>query len=157
MRVKGNILVATDFSEPSSEALRRAVALARQYGACVHLLHVMEPAVFFETDLLTVPPLGEVTEAIRRGEEARLHQQAEQVDFDVTTHLLESMGSPAGSICEFAAALPAALIVVGRQGVRGAIEQFLIGSTAERVVRHAPCSVLVAMPHGLFGDITANQ
>ncbi|TLS67007.1 universal stress protein [Mariprofundus erugo] len=155
MRVKGNILVATDFSEPSSEALRRAVTLARQYGADVHLLHVMEPAVFFETDLLTVPPLGEVTEAIRRGAESRLHQQAKLVDFDVTTHLLESMGAPAGTICSFAATLPAALIVVGRQGVRGAIEQLLIGSTAERVVRHAPCSVLVTMPHGLFGDVAS--
>jgi len=38
-------------------------------------------------------------------------------------------------------------------GSQGRLGHFLIGSTAERVVRHAGCSVLVAMPHGLFSDV----
>jgi len=146
----GKIIVPTDFSEYSIEALRRAGVLAKQYHSEVHLLHVMEPAVFFETDMIAISSLNEVTVAIRAGATKRLRTQAQMMDFKVTTHLLESMGEPAGIICEFAASLPADLIVVGRQGMQGAIEHLLIGSTAERVVRHAPCSVLVAMPHGLL-------
>jgi len=42
------------------------------------------------------------------------------------------------------------LLVLGRHGQRGKAEQLLIGSTSERVVRHAPCSVLVTMPHGIL-------
>jgi len=44
------------------------------------------------------------------------------------------------------------LIVIGRQGSKGFLEHFLMGSTAEQVVRYAPCSVLVSMPHGLLAD-----
>jgi len=121
--------------------------MARQNHGTVHLLHVMEPAVFFETDMIAISPLDEITTAIRAGAKRRLQAQAEAADFSVTTHLLESMGEPAGVICEFATSLPADLIVIGRQGVQGAIEHLLIGSTAERVVRHAPCSVLVSLPH----------
>jgi len=146
----GKILVPTDFSEASKEALRRAVVLAGQYHGDVHLLHVMDPAVFFETDMIAISPLDEITDAIRTGAKKRLQEQAETVDFNITTHLLESVGEPAGVICEFATSLPADLIVIGRQGEQGIIEHLLIGSTAERVVRHAPCSVLVAMKHGLL-------
>jgi len=145
-----NILVPTDFSETSTEALRRAVVMAEQYHGAVHLLHVMEPAVFFETDMIAISPLDDITNAIRAGAKRRLQAQAQAVDFTVTTHLLESMGEPAGVICDFAASLPADLIVIGRHGVQGAIEHLLIGSTAERVVRHATCSVLVAMPYRLL-------
>ncbi|EAU55409.1 universal stress protein [Mariprofundus ferrooxydans] len=147
MLKNGKVLVPTDFSEASKEALNRAGELAALYSAEVHLLHVMEPAVFFETDMIAISPLNDITDAIRAGAKKRLLAQAESVDFNLTTHLMESMGEPAGVICEFAASLPADLIVIGRQGVQGTFEHLLIGSTAERVVRHASCSVLVSMQH----------
>jgi len=150
MKEHGNILVATDFSEPAKEALHRAGILASQCGAEVHLLHIMEPAVFFETDLIAISPLNEITDAIRAGAEKRLQQQAASVDFPVTTHLQESMGDAASVICNFAESLPADMIVIGRKGAQGVLEHMLIGSTAERVVRHGNCSVLVTMPHGLL-------
>ena len=145
------IVVPTDFSEQADEALRRAGVLAGQLGAEVHLVHVLEPVVFFETDLISVYPMEEIVDAMREGARKRLAKQADAVEFDVTTHLNEALGDPSRAICEFAGELPADLIVVGRHGRQGVLDHMLIGSTAERVVRHAPCSVLVTMPHGLLG------
>jgi len=153
----GKILVPTDFSEQSSEALRRAGVLAARHHAEVYLLHVMEPAVYFETDMIPVLPVNEINEAMRKGANKRLKDQAAAAGFPLVMHLEESSGEPARSICMFAESLPADLILIGRHGHQGRLEHFLIGSTAERVVRHASCSVLVAMPHGLFSNITDDE
>jgi len=148
----GKIVVPTDFSEQADEALRRAGVLAGQFGAEVHLIHVLKPAVFFETDLMMVYPLDEIIDVMRKGARKRLEKQANTAEFDVITHLHEALGDPSQTICDFAGKLPADLIVIGRHGHQGMIDHMLIGSTAERVVRYAPCSVLVAMRHGLLED-----
>ena len=62
----------------------------------------------------------------------------------------DSIGDPSRSICKFARELPADLIIIGRHDEKGVVEHMLVGSTVERVVAHAPCSVLVTMPHGLM-------
>jgi nucleotide-binding universal stress UspA family protein len=152
MITHGKILVPTDFSEQSEEALRRAGILAAEHQAEVHLLHIMEPSLYFETDQVPVYPLHEINEAIRKHAEKRLSDQRRKADFPVITHLVESTGDPSRPICEFAESLPADLIIIGRHGQQGALEHFLIGSTAERVVRHAYCSILVTMPHGLLAN-----
>jgi len=148
----GKIVVPTDFSEHADEALRRASVLAVPFGAEVHLVHVLEPVVYFETDLISVHPIEEIVDAMREGARKRLAKQADAVDCDVITHLNEALGDPSRAICDFAGALPADLIVVGRHGRQSVLDRILIGSTAERVIRHAPCSVLVTMPHGLLED-----
>jgi len=148
----GKIVVPTDFSEQADEALRRAGLLAAPLGAEVHLVHVLEPVAFFETDLISVQPIDKIIDAMRQGAGKRLAKQADAVTFDVITHLNEAVGDPSRAICDFAGQLPADLIIIGRHGHQGIIDHLLIGSTAERVVRHAPCSVLVTMPHGLLGD-----
>ncbi len=149
---QGRILVPTDFSEMSSEALRRAGVLARAFDAEVVLLHVLEPALVYDPEFVSLAPVQEITDAMREGAFKRLKVQAAGVDFPVRTELIEGMGQTARSICDFAKAQKADLIVIGRHGRQGFLEHLLLGSTAERVVRHAPCSVLVAMPHGLLGD-----
>ncbi|RMG91747.1 MAG: universal stress protein [Zetaproteobacteria bacterium] len=148
----GNILVPTDFSPSSNEALRRACVLADTFGAHVHLLHVIDPVLFIDPDLIAIPPVEEMTEALRKSAERRLGEQVRGMDTDVEifVHVEEGSGDPSRTICSFAERLPADLIVIGRHGRQGMLEHLLIGSTAERVVRHAPCSVLVAMPHGLL-------
>ena len=147
---QGKILVPTDFSEQSAEALRRAGVLAARHNAAVHLLHVVEPAVYFDNEFITMPPLAEINQALHDGAEKRLREQAAAADFPVITHLETSSREPSRSICMFADSLPADLILIGRHGKQNALEHLLIGSTAERVVRHANCSVLVSMPHGLL-------
>jgi len=146
----GKILVPTDFSEQSDEALRRAGALAGPYNAEVHLLHVLEPVVFFETDLISAYPIEAIVDAMREGAKKRLEAQAAGAGFPVVSHMNEALGDPSRAICEFAERMPADLLVIGRNGKQGVIDHMLIGSTAERVVRFASCSVLVTMPHGLF-------
>ncbi|GAV20144.1 putative universal stress protein [Mariprofundus micogutta] len=146
------ILVPYDFSEQATEAVRRAAVLAGKFDAELHLLHVLEPSVYFETDMVSIPPIDEVNHAAHDGAVHRMQALSEQFDFDVETHVEESAGDPSRFICDFAASLPADLIVIGRHDEKGVIEHMLTGSTAERVVAHAPCSVLVTMPHDLLED-----
>ncbi len=148
----GKILVPTDFSDQSTEALRRAGVLAAQYEAEVHLLHILEPVAYLDMDQIFLPNPEEISKVQRDAAKKNIQKQSQAAGFAVTTHLEESMDKPAKAICRFAETLPTDLIVIGRHGQKGAIETLLIGSTAERVVRHAPCSVLVAMPHGLFEE-----
>jgi len=137
------ILVTSDCSEASTAAIRCAGELAAQSQAEVHLLHVMEPSLYFETDMVAIPPLEEVNSAMRKGALRRLKTQIEQFDFEIIVHLKESVGDPSRTICQFAKSLPADLIVIGRHGEKGVVQHILMGSTTERVVAHAPCSVLV--------------
>jgi nucleotide-binding universal stress UspA family protein len=149
--VKHNkILVPTDCSEQSTEAIHRAGVLARKFNAEVHLLHIVEPSLYFETDMLAIPPLEELDQEVHKGALRRLKAQAELFDFGVVVHLKESVGDPSRSICKFATSLPADLIVIGKHGKKNVVEHLLVGSTTERVVAHAPCSVLVTMPHDLL-------
>ncbi|MDX8401917.1 MAG: universal stress protein [Mariprofundaceae bacterium] len=153
----GRILVATDFSAQSDEALRRALALGRALSghtpAAITLLHVIEPAVMYDGDLLTGPALMDLDEVRRKSARESIEHQIEtQVGHGrragrvtVTPEIVEDGRAPATVICERAERIEAELIVVGRHG-HGMIDRLLIGSTAERVVRHAPCAVLVTVP-----------
>jgi len=144
------ILVPTDCSKQSTEALRRAGELAKKFDAEVHLLHISEPSMFFGTDTVSVPPLTEFDDEVKKGVLHRLKAQVQQFDFRIIVHMKESIGDPSRSICKFARKLPADLIVIGRHDEKSVVEHLLVGSTVERVVAHAPCSVLVTMPHGLL-------
>jgi len=144
------ILVPTDCSEQSTEALRRAIELAKKFDAEVHLLHISEPSVYFGTGTVAIPPLAELEDEVKKGALRRLKAQVEQFNFRIMVHMKESVGDPSRSICKFAKKLSADLIVIGRHNEKSIVEHLLVGSTVERVVAHAPCSVLVTMPHGLF-------
>jgi len=144
------ILVPSDCSEQSTEALRRAGELAKKFDAEVHLLHITEPSLYFETDMIAIPPLDEIDDEVKKGALRHLRTQVEQFDYEIIVHMKESAGDHSRSICKFAKKLPADLIVMGRHGEKGVVEHMLVGSTVERVVAHAPCSVLVSMPHDLF-------
>lgn len=146
------ILVPFDFSDQATESIRRAAVLAEKFDAELHLLHVLESSLYFETDMVSVPPLDKVEHAVHEGAEHRLNAVVEQFDFDVVVHIKEAGGDPSRFICSFAKALPADLIVIGRHGEKGLIEHMLKGSTSERVVAHAPCSVLVTVSHDLLED-----
>ncbi|ATX83069.1 Nucleotide-binding universal stress protein, UspA family [Mariprofundus ferrinatatus] len=151
----GKIVVPTDFTEQSSEALRRACVLAKKFDAEVHLVHVIDPSLYFETDMISIMPLDEISEAQHEGAKKRLDEQAATVDCPVITHLEDAVTEAARTISIFAGKMDADLIVIGRHGRQGMLEHMLLGSTVERVVRYAPCSVLVAMPHGLVGAAEA--
>jgi nucleotide-binding universal stress UspA family protein len=142
MVVLKNILVATDFSEPSTVAMAYGRNFARSYGATLHVLHVVEDVTMrYSPEIaFAIPDLQKDFEkASRRDLDALItadDKQTLKVIPVVETHL-----SVAGGIADYARANAIDLIIVGTHG-RGAVKQFLMGSVAERVVRTAPCPVL---------------
>jgi nucleotide-binding universal stress UspA family protein len=137
------ILVPIDFSPPSDAALEYARSVAGRYGASLQLLHVAEdPYRAFYSAEVFVPEIEGLREEILSDTEKRLKDRLRPSD--VTEHhaTAESIiGTPAGSIVEYAAGHEIDLIVMGTHG-RGGMEHLLMGSVAERVVRTALCPVL---------------
>jgi nucleotide-binding universal stress UspA family protein len=135
------ILVPTDFSECSDEAVRYGLELGRRFDARVHLLHVVQ-------DPLTQPwaaegfsvPLFEVVDEWQRQAEQRLRASIAEEDKGRVT-VSAVVATPYAEILDYAARNKVDLIVMGTHG-RGGVTHMLLGSIAERVVRRAPCPVL---------------
>jgi len=110
----------------------------------------MKVAVYFEIDMVSAPALNTINDDHQDRLLDQLKAQAESCGVKAILHLEESAGDQARTICDFAKTLPADLIVIGKHGEKGVLQHMLLGATVERVVAHAPCSVLVTMPHGLL-------
>jgi universal stress protein A len=136
-----NILVPVDFSDNSSELIKYAGGLARQFDARLTLLHVIEPAPFI-SDLRNVPNAlsDEEVEARARHELDLLLE--EPVPSPAGTSQLVRQGKAHDQIVKAAKQLKMDLILISTHGYTG-LKHTLLGSTAERVVRHAACPVLV--------------
>lgn len=137
------ILVALDFSAVSRQALAWALDYAMKSACEVHTVHVVDRRLH-RGDLAADP-------AALRNELAQIHAEAaaelkRQVDDEqrkqVLLHEHIAIGGPADEILAVAADLGAGMIVVGSHG-KGAVERLLVGSTAEKVVRGARCTVVV--------------
>ena len=138
-----NILVATDFSETSDSAFDYGRALARNFGARLHVLHVVENSLMWTGVEGVAYDFALIQEDI---EEAARKKLAAMVGPDVgqpppTTTVVKAGTSPAFIIADYAKEAGVDLIVMGTHG-RGLVGHLLIGSVAERVVRIAPCPVL---------------
>jgi nucleotide-binding universal stress UspA family protein len=139
------ILVATDFSEASEAALAYGRELARTLGSTLHVLHVaanvMAEAVGIEGYTADYVALqGKVEDGARRQLNTIVTDEDRRALAAKAIMLTSS--APAQSIASYAADAGVDLIVVGMHG-RGGLEHVGLGSVAERVVRVAPCSVLV--------------
>lgn len=132
------VLVPVDFSEPSIDALRFAAGFAETFGATLTVLHVVEPFhVDWKMDTLTLRR--------RARSEALRHLQklvADEIHGARPGQAKLDEGHPAQSIVDFARRSKTDLIVMGTHG-RSGVTRALIGSVAERVVRHAHCPVMV--------------
>lgn len=151
------ILVPTNLGEPSRTAIRYGVAFARQFGARLHLLHVL-PAKTLEAVIETErvlevlgperpparePDANEIARNAAREDMASLlrpeDERATQAEY-----LLRASGlaGPGEAIVQCAAELGVELIVMGKHRL-GFVEHLFAGSVAEKVMRHAPCPVLI--------------
>lgn len=142
MVVIKNILVATEFSEPSNVALAYGRDLARTYDAQLHVLHVVEDLItrYAPEVAFTVPDLQ------RELEQAAARDLNEQITDDDRrtlrlTAVIDQGANVADTITRYAREHQVDLIITGTHG-RGPVKHFLMGSVAERVVRTAPCPVL---------------
>jgi len=132
------ILVPTDFSRPSEQALAYARSLAQRLGASLHLLHVVNRPLLAE---------GLAAEAFIDESTAMGSDMVEVAQQRLRKHAPDAasanvvFGYAAKSIVQHASQLGVDLIVMGSHGRTG-IAHILLGSVAEAVVRTAPCPVL---------------
>jgi len=139
-----NVLVATDFSEPSEAALRYGKELATRFGAALHVLHVapnLYASAFGAADYATVAP--DLQQQVE--DDARRQLRELLIESDTTgprsIPVVLTSTAPAWAIVEYAKDHDVDIIVMGTHG-RGALAHLVMGSVAERVVRLAPCPVL---------------
>jgi nucleotide-binding universal stress UspA family protein len=135
------ILVPLDFSPASVEALDYAVSVAKQFHAAIHLVHVYPP-----DEASSAPGAGHLllqsAEAIERLNEelTGIHRKHVPTFCPENCHIRP--GRPHEQIINLAREINADLIALSTRGHSG-LKHLLLGSTAERVVRNAPCPVLV--------------
>jgi nucleotide-binding universal stress UspA family protein len=139
----GHILVATDFSDEAERALAVGSKIAQRLGAKLTIAHAFNPKPYVR--LIEPRAAGEAADAMA----AAAHKQLEELRVracahldNVATHSVRC-DTPALGLTDYAKESGVSLIVVGTRG-RGAVMRVLVGSVAERIVRHAHCDVLVA-------------
>ena len=137
------ILVPIDFSACSRAALDQAIDLARLVSARLVLLHSYWVSVSLtpvSSLSWTIPP--DFLEKMREGTGAELEQLTKRAaQMGVACESRVSAEPAVSCILELAKTLPADLIVMGTHGHTG-LKHIMLGSTAERIVRLAPCAVL---------------
>jgi nucleotide-binding universal stress UspA family protein len=133
------ILIATDGSEYTREAVTTGLKLAKILGAQVTALYVIDQTSFVtfpvDSSIVSVYPQLE-NEGKRAVDDVK--KEGEEMGVSVSTMVAE--GSPTRKIVDTAADFD--LVVIGTLG-RSALGKLFIGSVAERVTRYAPCPVLV--------------
>jgi nucleotide-binding universal stress UspA family protein len=136
------IIHPTDFSDCAEQARGLAVQLARALGAELVLLHVAVEAPLFREGLTGARELERVFDEQREWARKALEERAAECRGQgVPTLARVVTGAPHHEIVETAKREGAAFVVMGTHG-RGALERFLVGSVADRVVRAAPCAVV---------------
>ncbi len=139
------ICCAVDFSTPSRSALEEAAALARRWGADLTLLHVYAMPTTVSDAMLVAPP--ELFDQARVEVERKVdgwRAVAEEIAGRPVTATVRQ-GPAASEIVRFLQEGKFDLAVVATHGRTG-LRHLVLGSVAERVVREAPCPVLVTRP-----------
>jgi nucleotide-binding universal stress UspA family protein len=148
MIIMNAVLVATDFCDTSEAALLYGRNLARAFGAKLHVLHVARDLAASAAAEMAAPALGTLQQEIEDAAK-------EQLDALLTAedrHQLSATGAVrvssavAQEIVAYAKSAHVDVIVVGTHG-RGPVSHLFVGSVAEKVVRLAPCPVLVVRPN----------
>ncbi len=134
-----NILVPVDFSNHSRKALHYAVPLAAQNDARIILLHVVAKTVVYPNEMGTV--ISDEKEIIAAARKQLTALAQKSIPEPLRGRILTHVGEPFDEITRLAKQLKAGLIICTTHGYTG-LAHVLLGSTAERIVRHAPCPVL---------------
>ena len=132
-----HILVPVDFSAPSDQALAYAITMAQKFQARMTLLHVIYMPPLAGADLAM--QMSAIEEAAQQATDACLQQVR---DAGLLGEKIICQGVPWQEIVEKAEDIGADLIIIGTHGRTG-LQHVLLGSVAEKVVRMAPCAVLV--------------
>ena len=145
------IIVPTDFSEHSLRALDYAVEIADRFSSELKLVYVIEPLIQAADVAWSSVDFDRLNRAHKDSADRQIRALLdERIPESVPAEFVILTGKPFIEIVGLAKADNADLIVMATHG-RGAISHILMGSTAEKVVRRAPCPVLtVKHPKQLF-------
>ncbi len=139
------ICAPTDFSEMGDRAVEYGAALARKYGAELHIVHVIQDVAdklrhpdFTSTDTSVHEFLGKLEKG---ASEYLAKLAAEKPWHGLEVKRVQLIGSPVDEICRYAEKNEIDLLVMGTHGRKG-LQHMFVGSVTERVVRTAPCPVL---------------
>jgi universal stress protein A len=141
------ILVPTDFSESAEHALNYAVGLSRPYRAEILVLHVFQLREYLtllsEKAQVDTETANNVLEAAKRRATEQLEKVVQRFGaVDVVMLPVLETGIPYDEIVKYAAEREVDLIVMPTHARTG-LAHFFLGSTAERVISHAVCPVVV--------------
>ena len=141
------ILVPVDFSGCSRAGLQYAIGFANEVGARIILLHATYLGYIYSSEGTALYDVHGLQQAASKSAERQMRELVRAAKFGrVKFETVLTSGSPALDICSFAKDGDIDLIITSTHGRTG-FQHILIGSIAEQVVRHAPCSVLVAPSH----------
>ncbi len=142
-----NILLPTDFSNLSLTAASYALELAAQYGAKIHLLHVIEkkpPILSIRSiDISEEKIMKSIEDEAKASLEKALNKINKNTSLDIKTVLLK--GNDYEEIVNYSQKNSIDVIVIATHGRTGILHT-LVGSVAEKVIRYAKCPVLVITP-----------
>jgi len=141
------ILCPVDFSEFTKDVVAYAADISRQYGAELHVLHVIPNLTYFTPyeSFLTPENLVAMEKNIQDEVDRDFKEVLSAVDIDVRK--VVRTGVAFVEIIDYAKTEGIDLIVMGTHG-RSGIEHILIGNVAEKVVRKSPCPVMTIRPKG---------
>ena len=141
------ILVPVDFSNCSREGLEYAIGFAQEFGAKIILLHATYLGYVYSSEGNAIYDVQGMLDFARKNAAGQMRNLVRAVKFGrVEFDTVLTKGSPVLDICAFAQEHRVDLIITSTHGFTG-FKHVLIGSIAEQVVRHAPCSVLVVPSH----------
>ncbi len=135
------ILFPTDFSEGAAHALPYAVDLTKHYNAKLYVLHVVYDVGKAFASHVPHVSADELHKEMTNWAVKEMDGYAEELRGIKNVEKTVTIGVPYEGIIKFADKEKIDIIVVGTYG-RSGLERFIFGSTAERVVRRAPCPVL---------------
>lgn len=139
-----NILYPTDFSELSLQALTYARSFAEAYRGRLHCIHVVDEAYQYWASvgpdgMAIGPPMGDLVKKATEDLKAFVADHIPVGEAEVPREV--RVGRPFVEIISYARTHEIDLIVIATHG-RSGLKHVLLGSTAERVIRKAPCPVL---------------
>lgn len=148
MSAINTILVPTDFSSASREALAYACDVAAAFSASLHILHVVEnpfsPGALME---VAAPLPDDYLAGLERQARERLESLlTPEQKAACSAQLVTRVGVPAREILEYATQHGAIDLIVMATAGRGGVARLMMGSVADKLVRSAPCPVLTMHP-----------
>ena len=141
-----HILATTDLSPESFSAVSYAAHLAKAQGARLTVLHVPHSVSMAYTEFVPPVDLVSIEDAIEEAAREKLEGWVQRhVKGVANVKVVLEPGIVDETICRYAESSKASVIVIATHGRTG-LGHVVLGSVAERVIRHAPCPVLVVKP-----------